>query len=594
MAAKSKTARQANFTVGFIGEPSAGKSSACNALCLTRLAPTGVARTTTEIKEYEVESDDGFKFKLIDMPGLADGADEYKKFDKIAYETAQKCDLVLWVTDANTSFLTKHEVDEFEKLKKHIDDLALNEGIAVQLAILVTKFDRPADLAKPAPKPATKRAAAASAELSDDEAETAEDTDEEDYEYNNDENYSNFEEDVDCSDNYESDATKELSDDEAETTINDLYRNLVARYPAIKIRPFNAFGRSYHHPGTSDKLKKHVSASFIPSNYNIEFKIGEFVDRVDDFKCSVSVSNLITTKYEKMLLTPPYSNTTQNICNYSVGFSCGHYEGFQTCTSCGNYNYFSGSSVGVGAIMHMEKNGKQYEIPKKVDKLTYFFTHDFILIFSNGSKGIPYKIQSGNDNWANKVRQKLKPMIDTWAKMFIDCYKSLPKDSGKLTLLKYLVCADVFANNELVFAIDRAGGLDVCELYKDIVLIDDDFMPISQKIYRLLTIANNLGLSERLRLYNKLKETVYLGDGYQFRAGPLFGNIKNIYQLISRPTKDDEFKSLNAKMGTAIYSRSFMDEIKKIRKSVNGAAEDDVPAEALFAAYAEYGLFWSV
>jgi hypothetical protein len=178
--------------------------------------------------------------------------------------------------------------------------------------------------------------------------------------------------------------------------------------------------------------------------------------------------------------------------------------------------------------------------------------------------------------------------------MFIDCYKTLPKDSGKLTLLKYLVCADVFANNELVFAINRAGGLALIDSFESIALEDEDFMPISQKIYRLLTIANNLGLSERLRLYNKLKETVYLGDGYQFRAGPLFGNIKNIYQLISRPTKDDEFKSLNAKMGTAIYSRSFMDEIKKIRKSVNGAAEDDVPAEALFAAYGEYGLFWSV
>jgi GTP-binding protein EngB required for normal cell division len=537
---------KSNFTVGFIGEPSAGKSSACNALCLTRLAPTGVARTTTEIKEYEVESDDGFKFKLIDMPGLADGADEYKKFDKIAYETAQKCDLVLWVTDANTSFLTKHEVDEFEKLKKHIDDLALNEGIAVQLAILVTKFDRPADLAKPAPKPATKRAAAASAEL---------------------------------------------SDDEAETTINDLYRNLVTRYPAIKIMPFNAFGRSYHHPGTSDKLKKHVSNSVIPSKFNIEFKISEFVKNVDSFKCNVWVSNLITTSYEKMLLTPLYSNTTTMALSAGFGFACGHYGvQFQIC--CGNYSNLYTNSWNQ-PIIRMEKNGKQYEIPKKIDKLTYFFTHGFTFYTNTNYTIAPH----GNNYtiaWSNAVHTILKPMIDKWAKMFIDRYKSLSKDSGKLTLLKYLICADVFANNELVFAINRAGGLALIDSFESIALEDEDFMPISQKIYRLLTLANNLGLSERLRLYNKLKETVYLGDGYQFRAGPLFGNIKNIYQLISRPTKDDEFKSLNAKMGTAIYSRSFMDEIKKIRKSVNGAAEDDVPAEALFAAYGEYGLFWTV
>ena len=556
MAAKSKTARQANFTVGFIGEPSAGKSSACNALCLTRLAPTGVARTTTEIKEYEVESDDGFKFKLIDMPGLADGADEYKKFDKIAYETAQKCDLVLWVTDANTSFLTKHEVDEFEKLKKHIDDLALNEGIAVQLAILVTKFDRPADLAKPAPKPATKRAAAASAEL---------------------------------------------SDDEAETTINDLYRNLVARYPAIKIMPFNAFGRSYHHSGTSDKLKKHVSNSVIPSKFNIEFKIGEFVINVDNFKCNVKVSNLITTKYEKMLLTPPYSNTTAGALQYTFGFKCGHFNTqFQSC--CGDYSNLW-TNVWNLPIYYMSKKGITYKVPKKHDKLTYFFTRGYTLyadkddlLEGDDEMFGSHELIPINDRcrWPDNICAILKPMIDTWAKMFIDCYKSLPKNSGKLTLLKYLICADVFANNELVFAINRAGGLDVGEMYNEIELIDEDFMPISQKIYRLLTLANNLGLSERLRLYNKLKETVYLGDGYQFRAGPLFGNIKNIYQLISRPTTDDEFKTLNAKMGTAIYSRSFMDEIKKIRKSVNGAAEDDVPAEALFAAYGEYGLFWAV
>jgi predicted GTPase len=144
------------LTLGFAGLPSAGKSTTINALAGKRVLESGVCRTTTEIclvgttdrigaaqkwVRTKLESDDGVEFCALDLPGICDAEDTSGSFNKVTLEWAAKCDVVVWVTDARTAFLTTHEVREYQALRDAIQEKADEDGTLYQYCIVIAKYD---------------------------------------------------------------------------------------------------------------------------------------------------------------------------------------------------------------------------------------------------------------------------------------------------------------------------------------------------------------------------------------------------------------------------------------------------------------------
>jgi len=128
--------------IALVGLPSSGKSSIINSLVGKRLAQSGVCRTTTGVKIYPgLVSDDGVKFEIYDLPGIADIEETEYNFDKMIFDTIEKCNLVFWVSDIIKAFITNHEKKEFEKVKNYIDNLTLTKGVAIQFVILLSKVN---------------------------------------------------------------------------------------------------------------------------------------------------------------------------------------------------------------------------------------------------------------------------------------------------------------------------------------------------------------------------------------------------------------------------------------------------------------------
>lgn len=147
------------LVVAFTGLPSAGKSTAINAIIGQRILQSGVARTSMkatlvgarnvlglsaeQFHEAAVASDDSVACSLLDLPGVADGLNtsEAVNFDALTLEWAVKADVVLWVSDARTAFITSHETAEFNRVRACLDGSTRTTGRLHQLAIVLTKFE---------------------------------------------------------------------------------------------------------------------------------------------------------------------------------------------------------------------------------------------------------------------------------------------------------------------------------------------------------------------------------------------------------------------------------------------------------------------
>jgi GTPase Era involved in 16S rRNA processing len=143
------------LTVCFAGLPSAGKSTTINALAGKRVLESGVCRTTTEVclvgkantvgapkwVPTKLESDDGVEFCAVDLPGVCDAEDASGSFDGVTREWAAKCDVVVWVTDARSAFLTTHETSEYAALRAAIQEKADEDGTLYQFCIVIAKYD---------------------------------------------------------------------------------------------------------------------------------------------------------------------------------------------------------------------------------------------------------------------------------------------------------------------------------------------------------------------------------------------------------------------------------------------------------------------
>ena len=145
--------------VAFAGLPSAGKSTMINALAGARFLETGVCRTTRAPcvlgadepeqalkcgwKRATMRSDDGVALCVVDLPGICDAENTGKEenFTDLTMQWAAHCDVIVWVTDVRTCFLTSHEKLEYEKLKGALDKVAVETGRLFQFCVVLAKCD---------------------------------------------------------------------------------------------------------------------------------------------------------------------------------------------------------------------------------------------------------------------------------------------------------------------------------------------------------------------------------------------------------------------------------------------------------------------
>ena len=148
--------------VAFAGLPSAGKSTMINALAGARFLETGVCRTTRapcvlvaedpgkqdigmkcDWKRANMRSDDGISLCVVDLPGICDSENTgtESNFTDLTMQWAAHCDVVVWVTDVRTCFLTSHEKLEYEKLKDSLERVAVTTGRLFQFCVVLAKCD---------------------------------------------------------------------------------------------------------------------------------------------------------------------------------------------------------------------------------------------------------------------------------------------------------------------------------------------------------------------------------------------------------------------------------------------------------------------
>jgi hypothetical protein len=150
-----------------------------NALAGARFLETGVCRTTRvpcvlssedpgrndivavgagglqcDWKRADMKSDDGVSLCVVDLPGICDaentGAES--NFTELTVKWAASCDVIMWVTDVRTCFLTSHEKLEYEKLKAVLQREADKNGRLFQFCIVLAKCDWEVSAAGAAPR----------------------------------------------------------------------------------------------------------------------------------------------------------------------------------------------------------------------------------------------------------------------------------------------------------------------------------------------------------------------------------------------------------------------------------------------------------
>lgn len=239
-----------HLIVGFVGLPSAGKSTLVNALVGKRIMATGVCRTTTAVhmigpKNIFNFSEDRFHlehivcdskipFSILDMPGVADAENSSKSpsqnFDEMTSAWISHCDVVYWVTDINTAFLTTHEKKEFDRIFQQLQNLTKETGTLYQIAILLSKFDW--DDSSISPQCEKKESNILSGEIADEDEDTT-----------------------------------------AKHCLQRV-RTLFQDIPQIRLIKFNGFGRILHREDSSAALKSLVTKLRVaPSSINIRFDL---------------------------------------------------------------------------------------------------------------------------------------------------------------------------------------------------------------------------------------------------------------------------------------------------------------------------------
>jgi GTPase SAR1 family protein len=82
---------------------------------------------------------------VIDFPGLNDSTDSNDKFFDVVSENIARCNCLVYVTKADSAFLSQSEVAIFNRLQELCNTRLKNNGQYIKICILINKFDNPYD-----------------------------------------------------------------------------------------------------------------------------------------------------------------------------------------------------------------------------------------------------------------------------------------------------------------------------------------------------------------------------------------------------------------------------------------------------------------
>lgn len=226
--------------VAFCGLPSSGKSTLVNSLIGKRILPSGVCRTTKEpilLNNHPIIDDDACKFIALDLPGICDSEEKDSTvFNEMTKSEIVEASIVFFVSDVHKAFMTTHEVNEYYKLKKYLEDLCEDTGKLYYIAIILSKCDIE-------DKPKVK---------------------------NN------------KKEKLKTKYLEEISDSEEDTDLRDLIEGVRRKMPDEDIILFNSFGRIKKDSNAGPELKKLVTdRSGYISCYNTQFTIKKYYENYD-------------------------------------------------------------------------------------------------------------------------------------------------------------------------------------------------------------------------------------------------------------------------------------------------------------------------
>lgn len=561
------------FNIALVGLPSAGKSSIINSLLGKRVAQSGICRTTLESKLYsDLESDDGIKYNIYDLPGIADIEDKDQKFDTMIFETIQNCNLVLWISDITKAFITNHELKEYKKIETHINDLGIKEGIPIQLGILLSKVDDNLD--------------DVNSTNDDDKFDTCPEDDE---------------------------PVNVASDDEIrteeETTTRDIYQKVKDKFTDVSIICFNAHGRSYYHKKSTPNLKKFVK-QYKPQNVNISFRLKHFVDQIPVINDMTKIKYFIETKF-KVFLNSYVSCDTTNInmpnnlvlwCNQSncLAKDCKN----DKCIDCSNDRYWFRCKAHKQTLCY---NQNQYILT--IHNSTLWTTHSYVNYCTNSHEkcNVSFAYNSPTSKITCKHGYKINRCVCAFdfksiATAFTEVFNSIYSNDIKAQLIRFLL-NDIYLteNNMLGLKIDQYN----CDIWNSIcsnvkVNVKSyynylDYVPnlSPNQIYRLIQIGADFVLEDKIFLYTLIRETTLtLHDRTFIINQPIYNLEYLISGEVFEQKGNTEFD--NKKYEKEIYKTSILKIVKDIRKSVYGDTEDDIDISMIPIAYEKYGLIWKL
>ena len=566
------------LTIGLVGLPSAGKSSIINSLTGKRVAQSGVSRTTLEPKLYEtLLSDDNINFNIYDLPGIADIEDNNNTFDTVIFEIIKKCNMVIWVSDIIKSFITNHEMKEFTKIQNYIKTLGINEGIPIQLLIMLSKVDRNLDTIEPTNikqtinKPEVK----------------SEDKPEDKPEINDD----------------------EIVDNE-DTTIINIFKNIRDKFKDIDVLLFNAHGRSYFNNKSSNTLKQFIK-QYNPIDVNTTFNIKKYNDNIPQYNDDVKIKYFVENYIIKLDFNGKICDTNNvgmptNLHLYCVktgekAIDCKD----EKCTDCSNDKYSIICDLHDGYVC---LKNSQHKLNRGLLNTTYI---DGLPAMSceNGCR-ITFSLKE-QDKILCKHGYNIKKCFDTTqinynlvSSKYIEVFNSLKLESSKIKFIKF-ICFDstnkiALKTNDLLDIPFEKYNADIWNMYCENIRIDikifdylDYYKKLSKnQIYRLIQIGTDLTIYDKLYLYtDENANNIVLNNSHSFKIEIIY----NLYYLLTGKCFEiDNYLSYkhNKKYTTEIFNNNLLSEIRNIREKVFGDLENDIDIKMIPIAYEKYGLFW--